>query len=75
VRGSAFSREALAGAIWASIGAHLGSRSSSALPRLAGELTFMVLAPQIGAEAAVEQIQAARGPMPAGWWCRSRGPA
>jgi AcrR family transcriptional regulator len=65
VRGSAFSREALAGAIWASIGAHLGSRSSSNLPRLAGELTFMVLAPQIGAEAAVEQIQAVRRPTPA----------
>jgi AcrR family transcriptional regulator len=65
LRGCAFSREALAGAIWASIGAHMGSRSASSHPRLAGELTFIVLAPQIGAEVAVEQIQAARRPTPA----------
>jgi hypothetical protein len=36
------------------------------LPRVAEHLSFLVLAPYIGAEASVESIEAARGRTPSG---------
>jgi AcrR family transcriptional regulator len=58
--GPLIAREALAGAIWTVISAHAVGRSSSSLPGLVEQLTFIVLAPHVGAKAAVEEIQAAR---------------
>jgi len=59
-RGPLLARETLAGAIWTVISAHACGQSSSSPAGLADQLTFIVLAPHIGAKAAVEEIRAAR---------------
>jgi AcrR family transcriptional regulator len=59
-RGPLVSSEAITGAIWATIFSHAISDSASQLPALADRLTFIVLAPYIGARAAAEEILAVR---------------
>jgi AcrR family transcriptional regulator len=58
--GPGLAPEALAGAVWTVISAHAAGQSSSNLAGLIDQLTFIVLAPHIGAKAAVEEIHAAR---------------
>jgi len=53
-------REAITGAIWAIIFSHATSDRVSRLPTLIDQLTFIVLAPHIGARAAADEILAAR---------------
>jgi AcrR family transcriptional regulator len=59
-RAPLLAREALAGAIWTVISAHATGRRPPLLPGLVDQLTFIVLAPYIGAKAAVGEIQAGR---------------
>jgi AcrR family transcriptional regulator len=63
-RGSLVAREAITGAIWAIVASYAANDRVRRLPRLAEQLTFIVLAPYIGARAAIETIEAAREPLP-----------
>jgi AcrR family transcriptional regulator len=58
-RGPMLAREAVTGAIWAVIATYVVGERPSRLPWLADQLTFFVLAPYIGAKAAIEAIQEA----------------
>jgi AcrR family transcriptional regulator len=60
-RGPLISRDAVAGALWGIITSFVLGNRVDQLPRVAEHLSFFVLAPYIGAEAAVESIEAARG--------------
>jgi AcrR family transcriptional regulator len=57
-------REAITGAIWGIVSSYVGNDRVRHLPRLTDQLTFIVLAPYIGAKAAVEMIESARKPLP-----------
>jgi AcrR family transcriptional regulator len=57
-------REAITGAIWGIVSSYVGNDRVRHLPRLTDQLTFIVLAPYIGAKAAVETIESARKPLP-----------
>lgn len=59
-RGPLVAPEAITGAIWAIIFNHAISDNASRLPALVDRLTFIVLAPYIGAKAAAEEILATR---------------
>jgi AcrR family transcriptional regulator len=61
--GPAVLHEALTGALWSVIASHVASGRTSKLPRLLDQLTFIVLAPHLGAKGAVEAIQAVRRPL------------
>ncbi len=54
--GRLVAREAITGAIWAIIFGHASHQRISELPALANELTFIVLAPYIGARTSIELI-------------------
>jgi AcrR family transcriptional regulator len=65
-RGPLIAEQAVTGALWGIVSSYpLGNRISR-LRRLVDQLSFFVLAPYIGAEAAVEAIEAARRPPAAG---------
>jgi AcrR family transcriptional regulator len=63
-RGPLVAREAVTGAIWGIVSSYTGNDRVRRLPRLVDQLTFIVLAPYVGAQAAVETIEAARRPLP-----------
>jgi AcrR family transcriptional regulator len=60
-RGPLIATDAVAGALWGIISTCVLSDRVDQLPRVAEHLSFFVLAPYIGPEAAVESIEAARG--------------
>jgi AcrR family transcriptional regulator len=60
-RGPLIVEDAVAGALWGIVSSCVLSKRLDQLPRLAEHLSFLVLAPYVGAEAAVESIEAARG--------------
>jgi AcrR family transcriptional regulator len=59
-RGPALAREAIAGALWWIICTSVAGNRLARLPALVDQLAFIVLAPHVGAKAAVETIAAAR---------------
>jgi AcrR family transcriptional regulator len=59
-RGPALAPEAIAGALWWIICTSLAGNRLARLPALVDQLAFIVLAPYVGAKAAVETIAAAR---------------
>jgi AcrR family transcriptional regulator len=63
-RGPLVAREAITGAIWGVISSYTAHDRVRQLPRLVDQLTFIVLAPYIGAKPAMETIEAARKPLP-----------
>jgi AcrR family transcriptional regulator len=63
-RGPLVAREAVTGAIWGIVSSYTGNDRVRQLPRLVDQLTFVVLAPYIGAKAAVETIEVARPALP-----------
>lgn len=62
-RGPLLAREAVAGAIWAILAGHVAGGRVSRGAGLIDQLSFTVLAPYIGATAAVDAIEAGRGRM------------
>jgi AcrR family transcriptional regulator len=63
-RGPLVAREAVTGAIWGIVSSYTANDRVRRLPRLVDQLTFIVLAPYIGAKPAIETIEAARKPLP-----------
>jgi AcrR family transcriptional regulator len=63
-RGPLVAREAMTGAIWGIVSSYTANDRVRKLPRLVDQLTFIVLAPYIGAKDAIETIEAARKPLP-----------
>jgi AcrR family transcriptional regulator len=63
-RGPLVAREAVTGAIWGIVSSYTGNDRVRQLPRLVDQLTFVVLAPYVGAKAAVETIETARPALP-----------
>ena len=63
-RGPLVAREAITGAIWGIVSSYSAHDRVRQLPRLVDQLTFVVLAPYIGAKPAMETIEAARKPLP-----------
>jgi AcrR family transcriptional regulator len=63
-RGPMVAREAVTGAIWGIVSSYTAHDRVRQLPRLVDQLTFIVLAPYIGAKPAMETIEAARKPLP-----------
>ncbi len=66
-RGPLVAREAVTGAIWGIVSSYTANDRVRKLPRLVDQLTFIVLAPYIGAKDAIETIEAARKPLPSGY--------
>jgi AcrR family transcriptional regulator len=62
-RGPLVAREAVTGAIWGIVSSYTERDRVRQLPRLVDQLTFIVLAPYIGAKPAMETIEAARKPL------------
>jgi AcrR family transcriptional regulator len=60
-RGPLLAKDAVAGALWGIISSCVLNNRVGQLPRVAEHLSFLVQAPYIGAEAAVESIEGARG--------------
>jgi AcrR family transcriptional regulator len=63
-RGPLVAREAITGAIWGIVSAYSAHDRVRQLPYLVDQLTFLVLAPYIGAKPAMETIEATRKPLP-----------
>jgi AcrR family transcriptional regulator len=63
-RGPLVAREAVTGAIWGIVSSYTARDRVRQLPRLVDQLTFIVLAPYIGAKPAMVTIEAAREPLP-----------
>ncbi len=63
-RGPLVTREAVTGAIWGIVSSYTAHDRVRQLPRLVDQITFVVLAPYIGAKPAIETIEAARKPLP-----------
>jgi AcrR family transcriptional regulator len=63
-RGPLVAREAITGAIWGIVSSYTAHDRVRQLPRLVDQLSFIVLAPYIGAKPAMETIEAARKPLP-----------
>src|ERR1700727_2427187 len=59
-RGPLIAHDAITGAIWATLFSHATNDRTPRLPALVDQLTFIVLAPHIGAKAAIDQILACR---------------
>jgi hypothetical protein len=55
--------EALTGALWSVIASYVANDRLTKLPCLLDQLTFIVLAPHLGAKGAVEAIQSIRKPL------------
>ena len=62
-RGPAIAQEAVTGALWGIICTFVASNRLARLPALVDQMTFVVLAPYIGARAAMETVAAARKPL------------
>jgi AcrR family transcriptional regulator len=60
-RGPLLAKDAVAGALWGIISSCVLNNRVEQLPRVAEHLSFLVQAPYIGADAAVESIEGARG--------------
>jgi AcrR family transcriptional regulator len=60
-RAPLLAKDAIAGALWGIISSCVLNNRVEQLPRVAEHLSFLVQAPYIGAEAAVESIEGARG--------------
>jgi AcrR family transcriptional regulator len=56
-RPTAIGAEASIGAVWAALNHHATARRPQLLPQIAGTLSYLVLAPAIGADGAVEAIR------------------
>jgi AcrR family transcriptional regulator len=65
-RGPLIAQEAVAGALWGIVWSCVLSKRLEQLPRVAEHLSYLVLAPYIGAQAAVEAIEAVRSPRAGG---------
>jgi AcrR family transcriptional regulator len=63
-RGPLVAREAITGAIWGIISSYTAHDRVRQLPRLVDQLSFIVLAPYIGAKPAMETIEASRKQLP-----------
>jgi len=63
-RGPLVAREAVTGAIWGIVSSYTANDRVRQLPRLVDQITFIVLAPYIGAKPAMETIEAARKELP-----------
>jgi AcrR family transcriptional regulator len=63
-RGPLVARDAITGAIWGIVSSYTEHDRVRQLPRLVDQLSFIVLAPYIGAKSAVETIESARRPLP-----------
>ncbi len=63
-RGPLVAREAITGAMWGIVSSYTANDRMRQLPRLVDQLTFIVLAPYVGAKSAIETIEAARKPLP-----------
>ncbi len=63
-RGPLVAREAITGAIWGIVSAYSAHDRVRQLPYLVDQLTFLVLAPYIGAKPAMETIESTRKPLP-----------
>jgi AcrR family transcriptional regulator len=63
-RGPLVAREAITGAIWGIISSYTAHDRVRQLPRLVDQLSFVVLAPYIGAKQAIATIEATRRPLP-----------
>jgi AcrR family transcriptional regulator len=63
-RGPLVAREAVTGAIWGIVSSYTANDRVRQLPRLIDQITFIVLAPYIGAKPAMETIEAARKELP-----------
>ncbi len=63
-RGPLIAREAVTGAIWGIVSSYTANDRVRQLPRLVDQITFIVLAPYIGAKPAMETIEAARKELP-----------
>ncbi len=63
-RGPLVAREAITGAIWAIVSSYTAHDRVRQLPRVVDQISFIVLAPYIGAKPAIETIEAARKPLP-----------
>jgi AcrR family transcriptional regulator len=61
--GAAVVHEALTGALWSVIASYVANDRLAKLPCLLDQLTFIVLAPHLGAKGAVEAIQSIRKPL------------
>jgi AcrR family transcriptional regulator len=61
-RGPLVAREAITGAIWGIVSSYTAHDRVRQLPRLVDQLTFVVLAPYIGAKQAIATIEATRRP-------------
>lgn len=61
--GPAVLHEALTGALWSVIVSYVANDRLARLPCLLDQLTFIVLAPHLGAKGAVEALQAIRRPL------------
>jgi AcrR family transcriptional regulator len=64
-RPSALAAEASVGAVWGIVHHHVAHGATQRLPEIAPQLSFMVLAPALGAQAAVEAILAEHARMQA----------
>jgi len=62
-RGPEVAAEAITGALWTIVSGYVSNDRLARLPCLVDHLTFIVLAPHLGAKPAVEAIQAARKPL------------
>ena len=62
-RGPLVAREAITGALWGIISSYVANDRLSRLPCLVDQLSFTVLAPYIGAKAAIEAIQDGHKPL------------
>jgi AcrR family transcriptional regulator len=63
-RGPLVAREAVTGAIWGIVSSYTAHDRVRQLPRLVDQLSFVVLAPYIGAKQAIATIEATRRPLP-----------
>lgn len=63
-RGPLVAREAITGAIWGIVSSYTAHDRVRQLPRLVDQISFVVLAPYVGAKPAMDTIEAARRPLP-----------
>jgi AcrR family transcriptional regulator len=63
-RGPLVAREAITGAIWGIVSSYTAHDRVRQLPRLVDQLSFVVLAPYIGAKEATAAIESTRGALP-----------
>jgi AcrR family transcriptional regulator len=66
-RGPLVAREAITGAIWGIVSSYTAHDRVRQLPRLVDQLSFIVLAPYIGAKEATATIEAMRGALPSNY--------